>query len=135
MPFQQFKPIRSGVRMGNTKPMLKFAKNGVITVNRLAYRLLKEPEHVVIHLDLDAGLLGLQAVDEGHPDSVRMHKSTSGGAEASIKALYRLVEDRYTGPMSAVARFYGDTILAAPVLPLAKAVPGQNGRVATLQKA
>lgn len=107
--------------MQHTKPMMKFSKNGVITLNRMACQVMKDPTRVVIHIDLGAGLLGLQAVDEGHPHSVRLRATKSGGATVSVKSLYERVEQFYTSPICAEARYHGDAILAAPVLPTRKA--------------
>lgn len=134
MPFKMFEPTRHGQRIEGARPMLRLAKNGIISINRLAYRLLQEPTHVVLHVDLDAGLLGLQKVDANHPHCVKLTMKKTGGAEVAVKSLYRLVEDRFTAPISAEATFHGDKILAAPVLPKPPAIAEQNGHEPDLQE-
>lgn len=97
-------------------PGFVFGKYGRVSINRLAYTLLKEPHRITVYVDREAGLLGLHPAEDDDTNAYKVTVQKSGGAEISVRGLYLEVEAHYSSPIRAVARFH-DRILAAPVLP------------------
>lgn len=112
------KYVRQTVRRANDsrEPTFTFAKHGRLTINRLAYTLLKQPNRVHVYVDREAGLIGLHPAEDDDKDAYKVGASKSGSAEITVRGLYLEVEVHYSAPIRAMARFH-DRILAAPVLP------------------
>lgn len=60
MPFEVYQPLPSGVRSRVPYPAVTLGKNGVFTLNGLAFRELGEPDRVVLLFDQEAQAVGLR---------------------------------------------------------------------------
>ena len=82
---------RSGHRTdGRRVPHVSFYKQGRCGISAAALDLLGRPTHVVLHVDRDNDLLGLEPADDTDLNAYALrHVSADGGATASLTGFAR----------------------------------------------
>src|SRR5690348_12853308 len=104
MGFEVFIRRRRQRRFANTGvPTIGFGKNGVVSFNQMAYRMLLEPVFVTIHLDRQRGLLGLSRAQRDDPDTYKVTCRQGGTAQIRSDELFAEFRDRYRQPLAAEA--------------------------------